>query len=253
MPAPESPEHRRLKRLALVWAQSSGYPIAAEEVTMPHLRFRLDVAAYRPGKSMRTDFDAKRQRRVTRSLAAIGATAIFECKAFRPDYLRDCRSITATTERLRQLTERKAWHEEVLRLHHPSTRNGDSLFPEFETLDFCRPRYTPYLRLLEEIRRHSARLHENTKFDKLTAWRAASLRYLVAEPGIFEVHELPADWGLLIRNGETLELTRRPILHEVDEAARLTLLHRIAMAGTRAINQAREITFEEIDASMRPL
>jgi hypothetical protein len=42
--ATESPEHLRLKRLALVWAQAAGYPVAAAEVSIPEFQFRVDAA-----------------------------------------------------------------------------------------------------------------------------------------------------------------------------------------------------------------
>ena len=174
--------------------------------------------------------------------AAVGLTAIFECKASRPDYLRDCRSVCAITERLAALAARKARHEETLKIHYPSIRNGDSLFAEYETLNFERPGYEVYQRVLDDMRRLAARLHSNTKFDKLTAWRAANVRYVVAEPGLFAEHELPADWGLLVREGDDLKLVRLPIFHEVEAAQRLALLHRIALAATRAANRAVEGT-----------
>ena len=41
--ASESPAHLELKRLALIWAQADGYPIVACEVSVPNLRFRLDM------------------------------------------------------------------------------------------------------------------------------------------------------------------------------------------------------------------
>lgn len=222
----------------MAWALAHGFPVAAAEVSVPNFRCRLDVAAYRPGRTSEVLHDEARgtARRVTK--AALGLTAIFECKVSRPDYLRDSRSLRATAERLAALSAKRAHHEETLRIHYPSIRNGDSLFAEYETLNFERPGYEPYQRVLEEIRRLSVRLHANTKFDRLTKWRAANLRYVVAEPGLFAGHELPADWGLLVREGEGLQLVQVPILHEVEDAQRLALLHRIAMAATRAVQPA---------------
>ena len=87
------------------------------------------------------------------AVAAVGLTAIFECKASRPDYLRDCRSVCAITERLAALAARKARHEETLKIHYPSIRNGDSLFAEYETLNFERLGYGIYQRVLDGIGR----------------------------------------------------------------------------------------------------
>jgi hypothetical protein len=166
----------------------------------------------------------------------VGATVVFECKVSRPDYLRHARSVVKTLEDLERFTARKLRLEEVLRIHFPSIRNGDSLFPEYETLNFERPGYEDYQDVLEEIRRLSFQLHAKTKFDKLTKWRAANLHYVVAEPELFRIHELPAGWGLLLRSGDTLTPVIRPVFQDVDESQRLTLLHRIALAGTRAVN-----------------
>jgi hypothetical protein len=232
----ESSEHLELKRLALLWAQEHGFPIAAAEVTLPNFRFRLDVAAYRPGKAPRAT--SSNDRATPRNRTAVGATVVFECKVSRPDYLRHARSVATTLNELERFTAKKARLEEVLRIHFPSIRNGDSLFPEYETLNFERPGYEDYQVVLEDIRRLSFQLHAKTKFDKLTKWRAANLHYVVAEPEIFRMHELPAGWGLLLRNGEKLEPVIRPVFHDVDESQRLTLLHRIALAGTRAVNAA---------------
>jgi hypothetical protein len=237
----ESAEHMRLKALALQWAQASGYPIAAAEVTLPDLRCRIDVAAYRPGKVLTQSFDGAGQPRRRRWVPALGATAVFECKASRADYLRDSRSLTATAERLERLAARRVQYEEVLKLYYPSIRNGDTLFPEYETFEFERPGYEPYQRLIGEIRRLNARLHLNTKFEQLVSWKAANLHYVVTSPGLFRPHELPFGWGLLIANGQTLELAIRPLLCEADEAQRLALLHRIAMAGTRAVHRSLRV------------
>lgn len=240
----ESPEHLALKRLALAWAQEHGFPIAATEVSLPSFRFRLDVAAYCPGKTLRTPSPTD-HRSAPRHRPSVGATVVFECKVSRPDYLRHARSVAKTLDELERFTARKLRLEEVLRIHFPSIRNGDSLFPEYETLNFERPGYEDYQAVLEEIRRLSLQLHAKTKFDKLTKWRAANLHYVVAEPELFRLHELPAGWGLLLRSGDTLEPVLRPVFHEVDESQRLTLLHRIALVGTRAVNERMQRSLGE--------
>jgi len=40
----ESAAHLELKRLALAWAQTQGYRVAAAEVTLPIYRFRLGTS-----------------------------------------------------------------------------------------------------------------------------------------------------------------------------------------------------------------
>jgi hypothetical protein len=242
----ESPEHLRLKRLAFVRAQALGYSVAATEVSIPEFQCRVDVAAYRPARDTEMRWDELKQKHRRVSVASLGITAIFECKVSRPDYLRDACSLAGTKDRLESLTRRKRHHEQMLQVHYPSIRNGDSLFPEYETLDFERPGYELYEKVLREVRRLSAKLHRQTKFEHLTKWRAANLHFLVAEPDLFEAHELPADWGLLLRRDDELELAVKPVLHSVSPPRRLALLHRIAMAATRAENARLGISFDSI-------
>ena len=114
----ETATHLRLKRLALLWAQANGYSACAAEVTLPQCRYRADAAAYRPQRGQP------------------GVTAIFECKQARTDLRRDnCRG-DATRERLRSVSRRRQVLEKHLRIHYPTLRTGDSLFPEYDSHDF---------------------------------------------------------------------------------------------------------------------
>lgn len=220
MSASETARHLELKHLALGWAIARGFRVAAAEVAAPHLRARLDVAACRIESRSRA--------------GAITATAIFECKQARADFLRDSRSRALTLERLACLHARKLRHEATLRPFYLSLRHGDSLFSELDGCDFLRTGDEAYLRLIAEIERQTARLHAQTKFDDLRRWRAANLCYVVAEPDVASAHELPAGWGLLLRAGDALELAVRPLWHDVPEANRQTLLQRTAIAATQA-------------------
>jgi hypothetical protein len=220
MPASETTCHLELKRLALAWAIERGFRVAACEVSVSHLRVRLDVAACRIE---------------SRSPAgAITATAIFECKQARGDFLRDSRSRAATLAHLAALHTRKLRHEETLRPFYLSLRHGDSLFPELDGCDFIRTGDESYLRLIAEMERLTTHLHAHTKFDDLLRWRAANLCYVVAEPGVVVPYELPAGWGLLLHENSALTLVERPVWHDVTEANRQTLLQRTAIAATMA-------------------
>jgi len=225
----ETPEHKRLKALALKWARAAGYRIAAQEVTVHEFRFRLDAAAYKPvawtGQKLR--------RAVKDGQSTLGATVVFECKQSRSDFLKDSRDETKTIEVLARLHERKALYDEHLKAYFPSLRNGDSLFPELESYRLEESGYGPYRQLIEKIAKFSNRLHEQTKFAKLIRWGAANVYYLVTEPGVAKEHELPPGWGMLEREDEELITTVRPQWFEVPEETRLMLLQRIALAACK--------------------
>jgi len=230
--ASETAHHRDLKRLALVWAREQRYAIPACEVSLPHLRFRLDVGACRPAFRL----DRGSSGRATRS-PVIGATALFECKQARADFLNDSRRSDVLTQRLKLMHARKERHETRLRLQYPSLRNGDALFAEYETHDFERSGDELYLKVLAQLRAAARQLYEHTKFEKLCRWKAANLHYVVTEPRLLRPHELPDGWGLLVRNGETLDLVVKPVWHEVPDSARLLFLQQIARAATAAVHR----------------
>ena len=227
----ETARHSRLKRLAFLWAQAHGYSACAMEVTLPQCRYRADVAAYRPQPRK------------------IGSTAIFECKQALCDLRRDnCHSNTAR-QRLEAICQRRQILETRLRVHYPNLRNGDSLFPEFDSHDFTAIGHRGYARVLCELKAQQNRLYDCTKFDKLIRYRCANLYFLVLPMELFRDSEVPVGWGALVESDGALTLMRRPVWQETTPENRIRFLQRIAAAGTRAFNRQLEITFDEIVAA----
>ena len=231
----ESPAHRALKRLALFWAQKEGYRACAFEVMPPRCRFRADLAACRPAPSRRSG-----------EAPELGATAIFECKQARSDFLIDSHSAAVTRQKLAALQTRRETLERLLAVHYPSLRSGDSLFPDFDSPDLSRLEHANYRRVLAEMTRLQNRLYRQVKFETMSRYRCANLFYLVVEPGLVGPAEVPVGWGLLERVGDALQLRRRPTLHPCEPSNRLALLQRIAAAGTRGLNSAHDVSVEAI-------
>ena len=163
----ETDTHVRLKRLALLWAQANGYSACAAEVSLPQCRYRADVAAYRPR--------AKEP----------GVTAIFECKQALPDLRRDNCQAAAARERLRSISRRREILEKHLRIHYPTLRTGDSLFPEYDSHDFDAIGHRGYRRVLRETAALQNRLYGGTKFECLVRYRCANLFFLVLPNELF--------------------------------------------------------------------
>ena len=131
----ETEAHLSLKRSAVLWAQAQGYSACAVEVSLPQCRYRADVAAYR---ARGRDRD-------------IEVTAIFECKQELSDLRRDnCCSSTAR-DRLQTVNRRRQLLEKHLRVHYPTLRGGDSLFPEFESTDFSAIGHSGYIKVVREL------------------------------------------------------------------------------------------------------
>lgn len=213
--ASESLAHRELKRLALAWARERRLLLAATEVRLPRSNYRADVAAATP-----------------RSLSAQAITAVFECKASRSDFLRDSAPEAGAAEAIAALRTRLVELRALIAGHRPDLRRGEELFAEWDAYDLRGLRHETHENLTIELRIAQRKLQEGTKFAKLGRWRAASLLYVVAEDGLFEAHEIPEGWGLLVRRGETLELTVKPCLHDTTPAERVALVERIAARAT---------------------
>ena len=220
----ETASHLGLKRLALLWAQENGYPIAALEVSLPQCRYRADVAAYRPQKN-----------------STLGHTVVFECKQSTPDLRRDdCRS-AQTLARLESVYRRRQLLENHLRIHYPTLRTGDTLFPEWDAHDFGAIEHRGYRRATRELTALQNQLRDGRKFEKLARYACANLFFLVAPNELLREPEAPLGWGLLSECDGALALRRKPVWHDSSERMRLRVLQKIAGAGTRQINRQLEV------------
>ena len=227
----ETEAHRRLKRLAVLWAQAQGYRACAVEVSLPQCRYRADVAGFRSD----------------------GVSAIFECKQVRSDLRRDNRCTAALRARLETVSRRRDVLERNLRIHYPTLRCGASLFPEFDLHDFAAIHHRGYTRVVRELGALQKQLRSGTKFETLTRYRCANLFFLVVPDELFREAEVPLGWGALIERGGSLSLARKPQWHENSVESRLRFLQRVAQAGTRHLNRQLEITFELIESERQRL
>jgi hypothetical protein len=225
----ETEAHTRLKRLALLWAQQQGYSACALEVTLPRCRYRADVASYRPTRKQ-----------------SVAKSAIFECKQALVDLRRDNGCTATTKQRLERVHARRHVLERNLRVHYPALRIADSLFVEFDSHNFEGIEHLGYKQVVRQTRALQNRLFDGTKFETLIRYRCANLLYLVLPEELFRESEIPVGWGALIESNGDLILVRKPVWHEPADRDQLQFLHRIAAAGTRALNRALQISFEDV-------
>ena len=223
----ETAAHQQLKRRALLWAQAQGFTACAVEVTLPKCRYRADVVGYRPAENE-------------------GLTAVFECKQARCDLRRDNCCSSSTRSRLETICRRREILERHLRVHYPTLRISDSLFPEFDSHDFPAIGHRNYSRVLREMNALQNRLYDCTKFERLMRYRCANLFFLVMTADAFDQAEVPVGWGALVETGESLILVRKPVWQNVAKHHSLRVLQRIAAAGTRHLNRQLGITFDEV-------
>src|ERR1700677_1039072 len=93
----ETPRHLGLKALAAEWAVGQGLVFVAPEVSFPHRRFRVDVAACAPTRNVPSRMP------VSHLSSVLKAAVIFECKQVRGDLIRDNKRRTLLSERLKTL------------------------------------------------------------------------------------------------------------------------------------------------------
>ena len=215
----ETEAHRHLKVLAIDWARSQGWLIAAAEVRVPKSGYRADAAAMGRGVA--------------------GRAALFECKQARADLLKDSHDDAATRRQLTAALKRRSKLEKLLGEHRPDLRRGDSLFAEFDSWNFGKLEHKGYQALLGEIATLQGRLGAGTKFSKMLRYQSADFLYLVVEDDIYADAEIPAGWGLLVRKNAALELRRKPVALDAGESQRRALLEAIAQRATRAVAEPR--------------
>ncbi|MGI9087692.1 MAG: hypothetical protein ACR2HH_08155 [Chthoniobacterales bacterium] len=231
----ESEAHRRLKRLAVLWAQAQGFAACAVEVSLPQCRYRADVAAYRIAGR------------------ATEAAAIFECKQAWSDLRRDNRCAESARARLATIQRRREILERNLRVHYPTLRGGETLFPEFDSHDFAAIGHRSYTRVLREQGALQKQLRGGLKFECLPRYRCANLFLLVLPNELYREAEIPLGWGALVERDGSLFLQRKPNWHENSAESRQRFLHRIATAGTRHLNRQLEINFELVQSERQRL
>jgi hypothetical protein len=276
----ETRRHQLLKEAAYFWAQKENWRCAALEVSLPNCRYRADVAAYKPGcKRVEVEDAHLKTTRLARQ-TVIGKSIVFECKQARADFLKDSRRTAETRAELKELHARRATLERALKVHYPSLRRGETLFPEYDVADLDALEHKGLRQVLNRISTLQNHLYDQTKFEKLLRYRCASLFYLVTPASLIEPHEAPAGWGLLEVDLDTLQAldetpasddnqeespsgadsrfdsvirqTIRPQLQQdCPEGHRLELLQRIATASMRATNQNLGIRFESIQRARR--
>ena len=218
----ETENHRNLKSLALSWACEQGMYLAAPEVSFPHRRFRVDVAACCPTRKVPSRTPANAVDSVLK------AAVVFECKQVRSDLIKDNKNGDCISNRLRSLEKRRKTLELLLGVHHPNLALGESLFPEYDSYRLQEIRHEGYRKLKKDISTARRGVINATKFDRLFSYRMANLHYLVVEEKLLKSHEIPAGWGLLVRTAATLELIEKPTWQDINVEHQIVFLQRIA-------------------------
>lgn len=208
---------------------------------MPRCRYRADVAAYRPSKSLPSSSSSAR--------TDIGTTVVFECKQCLVDLRRDNGCAATTLRRLEKVHQRREVIERNLRVHYPALRVHDSLFAEFDSHNFERIDHRGYKQVLRQTRALQNRLFDCTKFETLVRYHCANLFFVVLPKELFHEPEIPIGWGALVEFNGVLDLVRKPAWHDVSTEHNLHVLERIARASARAINRSLGISFETVAAS----
>lgn len=215
----ETDAHRELKRLAFAWARENGLPIAACEVRIPASGYRADIAACSWDAANRT-------------------TALFECKQCRADFLRDQADETTVRLQTLELTERMSALRALLAVHRPDLRRGESLFAEYDDYDFRGLKHDGLHGLEKELETLQRKVIQSVKFSRLRRYHAADHLYLVTEQGMMTGNEVPLGWGWLVRNGDALTCSLKPVRLSPTPLQNSRWVEAIAIAGTRSTAQA---------------
>src|SRR5476651_2711434 len=141
----ETVRHLGLKGLAMNWAAQQGLSFVAPEVSFPHRRFRVDVAACAPARKVPS------RKPVSSISSVLKVAVVFECKQGRGDLVRDNKRRVLLSERLKTLEARRIRLEALLQVHLPHLANGESLFPEFDSYRLREYKHAGYKKLMKQI------------------------------------------------------------------------------------------------------
>ena len=150
----------------------------------------------------------------------------------------------------RSVSRRRQVLEKHLRVHYPTLRTGDSLFPEYDSHDFSAIGHRGYGRVLREFAALQNRLHGGTKFECLVRYRCANLFFLVLPNELIfanrKCRSAGARWSkqtarfLWCENQSGTTTPRKPASDFFNASP---------SPGTRQFNRALGITREEIVAA----
>ena len=110
-----------------------------------------------------------------------GETALFECKQASTYLLKDSRREKQTWKRLTALRERQLELEALLARHMPSLLHGESLFPEYDSLDLNGFYQETIRKVRREVETLSRGVYGGTKFDRMVRYRCDDFCYLVSD------------------------------------------------------------------------
>ncbi len=117
-----------------------------------------------------------------------------------------------------------------MKVHLQHLAYVESLWPEFDCYRLESHRHAGYKKLLRELRQAKSAIIASTKFDRFFLYRLANIHYLVIEPDLVNLDEVPVGWGLLVRQGLELTLTQKPTWQDIDFQSQLFFLQRMAFA-----------------------
>ena len=174
-------------------------------------------------------------------------TAIFECKqaagGSAPRQLQHRRDTSAACHRP---TETRSPGKASA--HSLSRRCGLPIHSSPSLIRITLPRSgtTPISGCVRELNALHTRVTACAKFETLLRYCCANLFFLVLPGELYRESEVPVGWGVLTESDGALDLRRKPSWHEMTADRTVQFLHCIARTGTRALNRAEQITFEEV-------
>ena len=104
----------------------------------------------------------------------------------------------------------------ILRIHYPTLRTGETLFPEWDAHDFGAIQHRGYQRVTRQLIALQNQLRDGRKFEKLARYACANLFFLVLPDQLLREPEAPLGWGLLAgKRGRTHPQTQTDLARQL--------------------------------------
>ena len=214
---------REMKRAILAWLIPEKPSGMALNVPTRVSKYCADIAAF-------WSSPAKKR------LMAPTKTLIVEIRKSREQCWPDCARQEELLPLLRKTKEEKASIEAILRREEPELKDGDTLFPEFESWNYKLTKKRKYHKCLKQLEEIEHALYKGSRFEQIRRAHVADYLYLAVPTGTVQPDELADGWGLININPDmTTEVVKEADKWDCPDQNKLHLIQHIAAGCKKSL------------------
>ena len=212
-----------MKRAVLAWLVPQKPSGMALNVPTRVSKYCADIAAFWSSPAVKR-------------LMAPDKTMIVEVRRNREQCWPDCSRQEELLPMLREKKDEKASIEAMLRKTEPELKEGDTLFPEFESWNYKQTKNRTYHKCLKQLEEIEHALYKGSRFEQIRRAHVADYLYLAVPAGTVSPNEMADGWGLVnIKPDMSIELVKEADRWDCPDRNKLHLIQHIAAACRKSL------------------